>query len=861
MIVSNSTSAIERGLVTLASDDQSVYFCNIRCKERFDAGVRDPVCNMAVDPRVARERQLFSPPNGVDGRKGTQFFCAASCKKKYTHQVEQPIDSSDPVRTPDERSAFTHVCFLHSLSSLHQQQPTTVAKPQQQQQAQAFFYECPMQCIPGFKQDKPGACPKCGMDLERVQAPFVVSGAADNDDESEKREMLITKMRLIVGVVGSLPLLVILILRLARVMMPVWVMWLELTLSTPVFFFTGYTFHVRGLRSWVQQCPPRLNMFTLINLGTAVAYVYSLVAVVSPSSLFGESFRDESGELLLYFDVAAIVITLVLVGQLIEMRMRAKTSQAISQLLGMQAKTARVVEENGSIERDVPIEQIRADQLVRVRPGEKMPVDGVVVEGHSDVDESTITGEPLPNAKQAGDRVTGATINGGGTLLVRVTAAGADSLLASIVASVAEAQRSRAPVQQLIDRVAAVFVPLVIAVAILTFSLWATVSGAPDAMALAIVNTVAVLVVACPCAMGLATPVAVVIAVGRGALSGILVRDAEALELLRRVDTLLVDKTGTLTEGRPVLASIVVYRHEQQTAVDSLSAAQRDVLQLAASLERGSEHALGAAIVRAAHEADVELHRVRDFESFAGKGVRGIVKKKRVAIGNRAMLDELGVSTSGSRFATLIAEAERARERGQTAMFFVERGKLRALVGVSDRLKPTTASALDELRSRKVNVVMVTGDNARTAKFVADQLHIAQVEADVLPTGKAAIVERYREQRRFVAMAGDGVNDAPALAAADVGIAMGTGADVAIESAGLTLVKGDLRTIARAIRLSAATVWNIRQNIFLAFVYNSVAIPLCAAGVVSPIIAAAAMALSSISVILNALRLKWRKDL
>lgn len=843
MTVKDAAAAATRGLVTHTAAGGNVYFCNARCKERFDSGIHDPVCNAAVDVCVARQRNLFAAANGVDGRKGTQFFCSAVCHERYA--VVPPSPAA-------EQSVASSCCNDIAAKPAQEQQPVQAS----------FFYECPMFCIPGFKQDKPGACPKCGMDLERVRAAVVGGDATDDAaDDGEKRAMLITYARLFVGVVGSLPLLVILIMRLARASMPHWVMWLELALSTPVFLFTGFTFHVRGLKSWVQQCPPRLNMFTLINLGTSVAYVYSLVAVVSPADVFGSSFRDEAGELLLYFDVAGIVITLVLVGQLIEMRMRAKTSQAIAQLLGMQAKTARVVE-GGDAERDVPIEEIRAGQLVRVRPGEKMPVDGVVVEGHSDVDESTITGEPLPNAKQAGDKVTGATINGGGTLLVRVTAAGADSLLASIVATVAEAQRSRAPVQQLIDRVAAIFVPLVILVAIATFALWATVSGEPDAMARAIVNTVAVLVVACPCAMGLATPVAVVIAVGRGALSGILVRNAEALELLRRVDTLLVDKTGTLTEGRPVLARIVVFSDKQATPVPSeLTEAQRDVLQLAASLERGSEHALGAAIVRAAQDAGVEMRKVHRFEALAGKGVRGVVSKKNVAVGNRAMLIELGVSTTNKRFETLATEAERMREQGQTAMFFVERGKLRALVGVSDRIKPSTSAALDELRRRGVGVVMVTGDNARTAKFVADQLLIADVEADVLPNGKAAIVERYRSQGRFVAMAGDGVNDAPALAAAHVGIAMGTGADVAIESAGMTLVKGDLRTIARAIHLSTATVWNIRQNIFLAFVYNTVAIPLCAAGVVSPIIAAAAMALSSISVILNALRLKWRKEI
>ncbi len=828
MVVRDAAVALEKGLVSVMGADDSVYFCNIRCKERFDAGVRDPVCDMVVDTRVARQRGLTGPANGVDGRKGTQFFCSTVCAERYAKG------------TPIAEAA-------HEV-------PAAVAA--------AAVYECPMYCVPGFQQDKPGACPACGMDLERVHVPTLSGSATTTADGGDARAALLAGVRLVVGIMCSGPLLIMLIMRLAQAAMPHWTMWLELALATPVFFFTGFAFHVRGLKSWVQQCPPRLNMFTLVNLGTSVAYFYSLVAVVSPADTFGPAYRDENGELLLYFDVAGIVITLILVGQWIEARMRAQTSQAIAQLLGMQARTARIVEADGS-EHDVPIEEVRVGQLVRVRPGEKLPVDGVVADGFSDVDESTITGEPLPNAKQAGDKVTGATMNGAGTLLVRVSAAGANSLLASIVASVAQAQRSRAPVQQLIDKVAAVFVPLVIIVAILTFVLWATVSGARDAVARAIVNTVAVLVVACPCAMGLATPVAVVIAVGRGALSGVLVRSAEALELLTRVDTLLVDKTGTLTEGRPVMASIVVYSDEngETSATAPLSAAQRDVLALAAALERGSEHALGAAIVRAALEAGVATPRVRKFEAVAGKGVRGVVGKKRIAIGNDALLADLAISTSGARYTALAAQAEKMRTCGQTVMYFVERGKLRALIGVADRIKASTHAALDDLRSRNIDVVMLTGDNARTARHVADQLRISQVEAGVLPNGKAAVVERFRQAGRVVAMAGDGVNDAPALATAHVGIAMGTGADVAIESAGLTLVRGDLRTILRAIRLSRATVWNIRQNVFLAFVYNVVAIPLCAFGLVSPIIAAAAMALSSISVILNALRLKWRKDL
>jgi Cu+-exporting ATPase len=887
MVVKDAAVATERGLV---SDDygSKVYFCNARCKARFDDGVADPVCNMTLDVVKARKQSMFAPPKGSD--KGTQFFCGAKCKNAYLGAEDDPDD------VPGETQPSC-CCNKDGDMTKEAPKPTKVAPPPTKKAAAGkVTYECPMQCIPGFKLDKPGACPKCGMDLERMEAPSLFSSAraqwtcsmhpdvlsdqagacptcgmelervvspTDKADAAEQHEMCLLYARLAVGAIGSFPLLVIMMMRVAGYAMPHWVMWLELALATPVFFFTGFPFHMRGVSSWVQQCPPRLNMSTLINLGTSVAYVYSVVAALSPVGVFGDAFRDDAGELFMYFDVAAIVVTLVLVGQVVETRMRAKTSQALSQLLGMQAKSARVVGADGE-EVDVPIEQVSTGQLVRVRPGEKLPVDGVVVEGGSDVDESSVTGEPLPSAKQPGDKVTGATINGAGTLLVRVTAAGADSLLASIVSMVAAAQRSRAPVQQLIDRVASIFVPVVIVIAILTFVLWATVSGEQDALARAIVNSVAVLVVACPCAMGLATPVAIVIAVGRGALSGVLVRNAEALETLKRVNTLLVDKTGTLTVGRPTLARIVVYGDKSPRASGanaSMSAAERDVLLHAASLERASEHALGAAIIRAAQDAELKLRKVHKFEALPGKGVVGVIGKRRIAIGNRALLDAFGVSTTSQRFQTLLSEAELMRAQGQTAMFMLDRGKLRALIAVSDRIKESTPAALAELRARGVEVVMVTGDNARTARHVAAALDIDQVEADVLPTGKAEIVERYRKAGRIVAMAGDGVNDAPALAVAHVGIAMGTGADVAIESAGLTLVKGDLRTIARAMRLSDATVWNIRQNIFLAFIYNTVAIPVAAAGLLTPIIASAAMALSSISVILNALRLKWRKDL
>lgn len=879
--------ARERDLILSPDGDHEVPFCMPGCKERFAAGVHDPVCGMAVQPREARALALVAPAR--HGDKGTQFFCASGCRDKYLGKQRA---KKAKVRAVKRRRAAENVESAEPAGAAER----TLAE--ESHAASSGAYECPMQCKRGYSKPEPGACPVCGMDLEFVPAagwtppaatwscpmhPEIVQNGpgacpkcgmdleridVESDaDKAAAREWQRLKIRLAVGVICSVPLLGILIAHIAGVEFATWVRWLEFVLATPVFFGTGGPFHIRGLRSWATGCPPRLNMFTLINMGTSIAYIYSIVALSAPK-LLPASFREDGGSVALYFDAAAIIITLVLVGQLLEARMRAETSAAISQLLGMQAKTARVVDADGT-ERDVSIDQVQPGQTVRVRPGEKVPVDGVVIEGHSDIDESTITGEPLPSDKQAGDKVVGATLNGSGSLLVRVTAAGADALLASIVAAVADAQRSRAPVQQLIDKVANFFVPFVLVIAILTFALWASVSGAADSLARAVLNTVAVLVIACPCAMGLATPVAVVIAVGRGALAGILIRSAEALEHLSKVDTLLVDKTGTLTEGRPVLVQVHV---KGDSAAESLvggesddvarTERQRATLQRVASLEAGSEHALGAAIVRGAKAHKLDLLKVRKFKAIAGKGVTGVVDKVKLAVGNRALMDSV-LKKSKKRQVRVRAMMERAdvmRAGGQSVMFVAEAGKLVALIGVSDRVKATTPAALGHLAARGIEVVMVTGDNRLTANVVAEQLGIERVEADVLPTDKADIVARYKAMGRVVAMAGDGVNDSPALAAADVGIAMGTGADVAIESAGLTLVKGDLRTMERAIRLSRATVWNIRQNIVLAFFYNTAAIPLAALGLLSPVIAAAAMALSSISVVANALRLKYRSE-
>ena len=698
-------------------------------------------------------------------------------------------------------------------------------------------YVCPMH--PEIVRAEPGPCPICGMALE----PGVVS--ADEEANPELRDM---SRRFWVGLALSIPVLVSAMgARFPGNPLHAWASerfwtWFELFLSTPVVLWCGWPFFVRAWQSLVNRS---LNMFTLIGLGVSVAYFYSLVAALLPG-IFPASFRDEAGGVAVYFEAAAVITTLVLLGQVLELRARSRTGAAIRALVGLAPKTARRIEKDGT-EADVPLDEVQPGDRLRVRPGEKVPVDGVVLEGRSSVDESMITGEPLPVEKLPGARVTGATVNGTGSLVMRAERVGAETLLAQIVRMVAEAQRSRAPIQRLADTVASYFVPTVVAAAAITFVVWALWGPSPR-MAHALVNAVAVLIIACPCALGLATPMSIMVATGRGATLGVLFKNAEAIEHLRKVDTLVVDKTGTLTEGKPTLTTV-----EPAAPFDA-----NQLLRLAASLERGSEHPLAAGILAAAEARGLALAPVDRFESLTGKGVKGRVENAQVALGNRNLLEEMQIRAEG-----LIERAEALRLEGQTVMFVIVDGKPAGLLGVSDPIKDTTPEAIHQLHEEGIRVVMLTGDSRSTAEAVAGKLKIDQVIAEVLPEEKAGVVKRLQVEGHFVAMAGDGINDAPALAQAHVGIAMGTGTDVAMQSAGVTLVKGDLRGIVRARRLSRATMHNIRQNLFFAFVYNSLGVPV-AAGVLypffglllSPMIAAAAMSFSSVSVVGNALRLR-----
>jgi Cu+-exporting ATPase len=618
--------------------------------------------------------------------------------------------------------------------------------------------------------------------------------------------------------------------------------WIEFILSTPVILWSGWPFFVRGWQSIVNRS---LNMFTLIGLGVSVAFVYSLVATIAPG-VFPAAFRDDGGNVAVYYEAAAVIVTLVLLGQVLELKARSQTGAAIKALLGLAPKTARLVGEDGS-EADVLLEHVQVGARLRVRPGEKVPVDGVVIEGTSSVDESMLTGEPLPVEKGAGDRVTGATVNGTGTLVMRAERVGSETLLAQIVRMVSEAQRSRAPIQKLADQVAGYFVPVVVGVSILTFVIWA-LAGPQPRMAHALIAAVAVLIIACPCALGLATPMSIMVAAGKGATLGVLFKNAEAIEFMRKVDTLVVDKTGTLTEGKPQLVSV-----KPAPGFD-----EARLLQLAASLERVSEHPLATAIVTGAERRGTSLLAAEHFESVTGKGVKAVVDGTDVLLGNRRLMEDSGVEPG-----LLTEDAESMRADGQTVMFVALDGKLAGLLGVADPIKATTPSAIRELHRENIRIVMVTGDSRTTAQVVAGKLGIDNVVAEVLPEDKSIAIQRLQEEGRFVAMAGDGINDAPALAKAHVGIAMGTGTDVAMESAGVTLVKGDLAGIVRALRLSRATMRNIRQNLFFAFAYNALGVPI-AAGVLypffgvllSPMIAAAAMSFSSVSVVGNALRLR-----
>jgi Cu+-exporting ATPase len=716
-----------------------------------------------------------------------------------------------------------------ALSRQHQHRPPPVAGE--------VLWTCPMH--PQIVRREPGNCPICGMALEPM------TPTAGETASAELRDMT---RRFWVGVALSVPLLAIAMAEhfnkaaLDALISPRLLVWVQLILGTPAVLWGGWPFFQRG---WASIVSRRLNMFTLIALGTGVAYVYSLVAALAPG-IFPASFRDVDGQVPLYFEAAAVIVTLVLLGQVLELRARSQTSSAIRALLDLAPKRARRLRADGSDE-DIPLEEVIPGDRLRVRPGEKVPVDGVVLEGRSAVDESMITGEPVPAEKNPGDKVTGATVNTTGSFVMRAERVGSDTLLAQIVAMVAEAQRSRAPIQRLVDTISAWFVPAVVIIAVATFVVWSIFGPAP-AMGFGLVNAVAVLIIACPCALGLATPMSIMVGTGRGARAGVLVKNAEALELMEKIDTLVVDKTGTLTEGKPRLVGVTVIG----------GVGEDELLQLAANLELGSEHPLAAAIVTGAKARDLKVSAATDFDTVPGKGVTGLVDGRRVAVGNTALLASLGIEPG-----ELPARAGALRQEGQGVMLVAIDGQAAGLIAVADPIKESAIGALKALRDERIRVVMLTGDSRMTAAAVARKLGIDEVVAEVLPDQKASAVKKFQDEHRFVAMAGDGINDAPALAQAQVGIAMGTGADVAMESAAVTLIKGDLQGIVRARRLSRATMRNIRQNLFFAFIFNALAVPI-AAGVLypalglllNPMIASAAMSMSSVLVVTNALRLR-----
>jgi len=821
--------------------------------------VIDPVCGMDIEVEDAAGSREYQ------GR--TYYFCNPTClerfsaePEKYLHPAARPAASPAAVSSPSpssHSSAGGYTCPMHPEVMEEKNvpcpqcgmalEPLVPSLP-----ASRTEYTCPMH--PEIVRSEPGSCPICGMALE----PRIVSST-----EEENPELADMTRRFWISAICSIPLLAETMashlpgLPLAHTLSGAWVNWVQLLLATPVVLWAGGPFFERCWTSLINRSP---NMFTLIATGTGTAYLYSVAATLAPG-IFPAGFRGMHGEVEVYFEAAAVITTLVLLGQVLELRARSRTSSAIRALLGLAPKTARVVRADGTAN-DIPLEAVQPGDQLQIRPGEKIPVDGVVIEGSSAVDESMITGEPMPVVKTAGSSVVGGTVNGTGSLLMRAERVGKDSLLAQIVRMVSEAQRSRAPIQRLADKVASYFVPAVMLAAILTFVVWATLGPEPR-LAYALVNAVAVLIIACPCALGLATPMSIMVGTGRGATSGVLIRNAEALELLGRADTLLVDKTGTLTEGKPRMTQIIVVSGNvvsgNVVSGEVVSGGEEaELLGLAASLERLSEHPLAAAIVAAAEARGYALGAVKDFQSLPGRGAVGSVAGHSVAVGNDKLFADLHIDAR-----PVIERAEDLKKDGQTAIYLAIDGKAVAVLGVSDPIKPTTPAAIRALHQEAMRIVMLTGDSRATAEVIAGKLGIDEVRAEILPAGKLEEVKRLQAEGHVVVMAGDGINDAPALAQAEVGIAMGTGTDVAMESAGVTLVKGDLTGIVRARKLSRATMRNIRQNLFFAFLYNSLGVPI-AAGVLypffgvllSPILASAAMTFSSVSVITNALRLR-----
>ena len=832
---------------------RTYYFCNPSCLNRFKADPEryakpaspaaagphiDPVCGMTVAPDDAA---------GLAEHKGrTYYFCSPSCLTKFQADPERYLERSTPPShahasaatgreeveytcpmDPEVRQKGPGACPKCGMAL----EPADVTAPPTRTE-----YTCPMH--PDIVRPEPGPCPICGMALERR----TVTG------EEVNPELVEMTRRFWQSVILGSPILALMMSEmlpgqpLQQLVSGRALVWFQLVLATPVVLWAGWPLFQRA---WISIVNRHLNMFTLIGLGTGAAYGYSVAATVAPG-LFPDSFRVHGGALAVYFEPAVAIVALVLLGQVLELRARSRTSSALKALLGLAPRTARILRADGHGE-EVPLEQVQVGDHLRVRPGEKIPVDGVVLEGSSAVDESMVTGEPIPVEKEPGHTVVGATVNGTGSFVIRAERVGRETLLSQIVRMVSEAQRTRAPIQRLADRVAAYFVPIVIVAAAVTFGLWALYGPEPR-LAYALLNAVAVLIIACPCALGLATPMSIMVGTGRGAKAGVLIRNAEALETLAKVDVLVVDKTGTLTEGKPRLMTIA----------PAPGFTERDLLRLAAGLEQSSEHPLAAALVAGARDRGLVPPPAQDFRSVTGKGVTGTVEGRSLAVGTVSFLNELAVETT-----SLVEQAEPLRQQSQTVMFVAVDGKPAGLLGVADPLKPSTPEAIDLLHREGLRIVMLTGDSRTTAEAVARQLQIDEVQAEVLPEQKAAVIKQLQAQGHVVAMAGDGINDAPALAQAHVGLAMGTGTDVAMESAGVTLVKGDLRAIARARRLSRGTMRNIRQNLFFAFVYNTLGVPIAAGALypffgllLSPMLASAAMTFSSVSVIGNALRLR-----